>query len=382
MTDLNDKMIRQKLIRRYLNAETTIEEEHLLLEYYLHTKEELTPEEEDLRLIIISTKLPAGNIGLSEEKEAEFDRMMERKTVSGKSHRALPKILVPSSLVAALILALFMMTRETVKDTLVSQQHATTSTTTKSTSESTSIKDRPQQDGKEANLMTQVDSYAILRKIFLIKEEDRDVTQQLNTMADEQDMNESNISATVEDRLVAAVIQPTEKEKLDTEAANTIIANKSVEESTDCCYSLNVTAANYDGKHKDNRRKVPFGNITVTTKTGSNDKSAHYTIVNSENGMRMLSPEIHDDSVIYIVDGKRVTKETANRIAPESIKEIRRLKRGSSVAIKEHPYGLNHDIILITTKRSDADGQGHSSVPRGNALLVSDNDNSNGICLL
>ena len=48
MTDMNDKAKRLELVQRFLNAETTIEEEQLLLEYYTHTEEKLSPEEEDV----------------------------------------------------------------------------------------------------------------------------------------------------------------------------------------------------------------------------------------------------------------------------------------------------------------------------------------------
>ena len=50
MTDLNDKKKRQDLMLRYLNAETTIEEEQFLQNCLEHSEEQLTPEEEDLLL--------------------------------------------------------------------------------------------------------------------------------------------------------------------------------------------------------------------------------------------------------------------------------------------------------------------------------------------
>ncbi len=54
MTDLNDQTKRLELVHRYLNAETTLDEEQLLQDYYIHTTEVLSPEEEDMKIIIIS----------------------------------------------------------------------------------------------------------------------------------------------------------------------------------------------------------------------------------------------------------------------------------------------------------------------------------------
>ena len=98
--------------------------------------------------------------------------------------------------------------------------------------------------------------------------------------------------------------------------------------------------------------------------------------------MEMLYPEAKDDSVIYIVDGMMVTKETATRIPPDSIKQMRRLKRGTADAVRHTPEGLHHDILLITTKRSDSNRQDHSLAPYRNIPSVTDDNTQNGICLL
>ncbi len=82
MTDLNDKTLRKEMIRRYLNAETTIEEEQLLMDYFTHTKDRLTPEEEDVRLLLTATKDDSLHQPLSQQKEEEFDRLMHWKSAS------------------------------------------------------------------------------------------------------------------------------------------------------------------------------------------------------------------------------------------------------------------------------------------------------------
>ena len=79
MKDLNETTIRMQLVNRYLNAETTIEEEQMLREYYAQTEEVLTPEENDVRLLIMSSARFAGEFALSEEKADEFDRLMAKK---------------------------------------------------------------------------------------------------------------------------------------------------------------------------------------------------------------------------------------------------------------------------------------------------------------
>ena len=151
MTDLNDKMKRKELIRRYLNAETTVEEEQLLLNFLEHNVEVLTPEEEDLRLIIISTIHLAGDVGLSDEKEAAFDKMMQAESAGGKANKISSKILWPSSMVAALILALFLLPWKAKEDTPAAQQYANKTTMTPSpSSQQTSFEDKRQSKEKEA----------------------------------------------------------------------------------------------------------------------------------------------------------------------------------------------------------------------------------------
>lgn len=364
MTDLKDKKKRQELTRRYMNAETTIEEECLLLDYYTHTEDELTPEEEDLRLIIISTNGYAVDVGLSDEKEAEFDEMMKGKTVGGKSYKIPPIVLWPSSMIAALILAIFLM-KGTLKETSVSQQYAKKTITTSLTCKQTSIKDRPHQEEKE------------MESQLAMKEDG--VAQKKSTSVDDKEMQETNMSIREENKQMARTIEPSETERPNTSVACT---TTTVNDSEDKRYPLNVTAANYGGGHKYSNHFMPSGNITITTKTRPNTNATRYAIVNTGNDGSMVYTEMQDDSVIYIIDGIRVTMETASLIAPDSIIEMRRLGRGTSDAIKETPDGQTYDIILITTKRSGAKGQNHSSIPRRNDLMVSDMDNNNGICLL
>lgn len=104
MMKCNDTTIRMQLVNRYLNAETSIEEEQLLRQYYAQTDKILTPEESDVRLLVLSIARLAGEFALSEEKANEFDRLMAKKSAK---RVALYWIV---SAAAAVIVAFFMLT--------------------------------------------------------------------------------------------------------------------------------------------------------------------------------------------------------------------------------------------------------------------------------
>lgn len=76
MINLNDKKIRQELIRRYLNAETTLKEERLLADFLSDIDIALSAEEEDVLLMLQASNL-IGRPEISKEKADEFDRLMQ-----------------------------------------------------------------------------------------------------------------------------------------------------------------------------------------------------------------------------------------------------------------------------------------------------------------
>ncbi|MBR1557802.1 MAG: hypothetical protein IJ647_08600 [Prevotella sp.] len=108
MKNLNDTPIRMQLVHRYLNAETTIEEEQQLLPYYAETDNTLTPEERDVRLLLLSSAQLTGEFALSEEKAGEFDQLMAKKPAK---RIALYWIV---SATAAVILVFFLLTNKQV----------------------------------------------------------------------------------------------------------------------------------------------------------------------------------------------------------------------------------------------------------------------------
>lgn len=76
MKDLNDNTLRQQLIQRYLDGETTVEEEQALARFYQLSDGKFSAEEEAVRQLLLSTNHLADDFTLSEEKEEAFDRMM------------------------------------------------------------------------------------------------------------------------------------------------------------------------------------------------------------------------------------------------------------------------------------------------------------------
>ena len=77
MSKLHEKQVRLLMVKRYLNVETSIEEERELSEFYAMTTEKLTSEEEDVRLLLQATSTTDENFEFSKSKVAEFDRMMD-----------------------------------------------------------------------------------------------------------------------------------------------------------------------------------------------------------------------------------------------------------------------------------------------------------------
>ena len=77
MKNLKDKAVRQELIQRYLAAETSVEEEQMLADFYQQNQNENFPEEEEqVCQLILATSHLADDFTLSVEKEEEFDRIM------------------------------------------------------------------------------------------------------------------------------------------------------------------------------------------------------------------------------------------------------------------------------------------------------------------
>ncbi|MBQ6064870.1 MAG: hypothetical protein IJK42_13055 [Prevotella sp.] len=79
MTDMNDRATRQRVIQRYIDAETSVAEEKALFDFYSHTTEPLSADEEPIRQLVLSTVHLADDSILSDEKVKEFDHIMAER---------------------------------------------------------------------------------------------------------------------------------------------------------------------------------------------------------------------------------------------------------------------------------------------------------------
>ncbi len=103
MNRLNDTTYRQELIKRYLNAETTLEEEEELRGFYRYSDPSttLSREEEDLRTLLDLDYGDPSEYEISEAKAEEFDRIMAKQ----KAVRLRKTIWRISSAAAAILVA-------------------------------------------------------------------------------------------------------------------------------------------------------------------------------------------------------------------------------------------------------------------------------------
>ena len=69
-----------------------------------------------------------------------------------------------------------------------------------------------------------------------------------------------------------------------------------------------------------------------------------------KNGVIKIFTEKLAEAVTYFINGKKASKADFTKLSPDSIKEIKVLKRGSAAAIQASPDGNTNDIYLITTK--------------------------------
>lgn len=100
MKNLNEKALRQQLIQRYLDGETTIEEEQALAHFYLHNHGTIPADEEDVCQLVLATSHLADDFMPSVEKVEEFDRIM------AKDARKARRITLWSWLAAACVAAI------------------------------------------------------------------------------------------------------------------------------------------------------------------------------------------------------------------------------------------------------------------------------------
>lgn len=111
MKKLEDITYRHKLIERYLDADTSVEEEQALADFYRHCEnKDLTDEDLDIRNLMLGMENYTPNIHQVEEEDKQSD-MKEMSLATSKTHETrwvrLSAILLATAMLAGLIFLLF-----------------------------------------------------------------------------------------------------------------------------------------------------------------------------------------------------------------------------------------------------------------------------------
>ena len=111
MKELEDITYRHELIERYLDADTSVEEEQALADFYRHCEDkDLTDEDLDIRNLMLGMKNYTPNIHQVEEADGQ-PQMKEMPLAASKKHETrwvrLSAILLATAMLAGLIFLLF-----------------------------------------------------------------------------------------------------------------------------------------------------------------------------------------------------------------------------------------------------------------------------------
>lgn len=111
MKKLEDITYRHELIERYLDADTSVEEEQALADFYRQCEDkDLTDEDLDIRNLMLGMENYTPNILLTEEEDKQPD-MKEKSLAASKKHETrwvrLSAILLATAMLAGLIFLLF-----------------------------------------------------------------------------------------------------------------------------------------------------------------------------------------------------------------------------------------------------------------------------------
>lgn len=111
MKKLEDITYRHELIERYLDADTSVEEEQALADFYRHCEnKDLTDEDLDIRNLMLGMENYTPNIHQVEEEDKQSD-MKEMSLAASKKHKTrwvrLSAILLATAMLAGLIFLLF-----------------------------------------------------------------------------------------------------------------------------------------------------------------------------------------------------------------------------------------------------------------------------------
>lgn len=225
MKNLNDKNTRQELVRRYLNAETTLEEERLLADFLTDTDAALSQEEEDVRLLLQMSDCMEQS-AISEEKADEFDRLMQRDR--HKSRIVTLRWIVTSAAAAVIIAFVY----------ITSRQHMDTPT----------------------------DKSIAMVKSEAEKADEKDGAQLLSQQnEDENVINTSHNKPSVKPKKASH-------------------RNKKHQVDTDLQIKEMTQAVNFQNEQVESYQLRPAGDATIITKTSSDGISSSYIICANDDG--------------------------------------------------------------------------------------------------
>lgn len=225
MKNLNDKNTRQELVRRYLNAETTLEEERLLADFLTDTDAALSQEEEDVRLLLQMSDCMEQS-AISEEKADEFDRLMQRDR--HKSRIVTLRWIVTSAAAAVIIAFVY----------ITSRQHMDTPT----------------------------DKSIAMVKSETEKADEKDGAQLLSQQnEDENVINTSHNKPSVKPKKASH-------------------RNKKRQVDTDLQIKEMTQAVNFQNEQVESYQLRPAGDATIITKTSSDGISSSYIICANDDG--------------------------------------------------------------------------------------------------
>lgn len=102
--DINNKEVRMRLVGRWLDTETTVDEERMLAEYYGSHRPD-ADEKEAAMLICAMQSMDTGALSDDEDLEKEYDRLMEKHSATGRGRRIMMRIAGVAA-AAAVVLAM------------------------------------------------------------------------------------------------------------------------------------------------------------------------------------------------------------------------------------------------------------------------------------
>lgn len=393
MTSLSDRDKRMELVERYLNAETSIEEERLLLDYYMKVNTGLSPEEEDVRMVILLTARLANYEELSDEKERIFDQLMKRSAMKRvKSwHKSPGWILGALSLVAAALLA-FVFIPKTSRETVVEQPLA------KSMAPAPSFRLQQDSDGVAQQMGNAENQLIDLETPGKLSPETPLLAQAMQTNEQEATSSDSDSPSTKTSEHEA--LPPSLSRGVSPQSPSVTMEDDAqfscVITSSDGCMKISV--AHFGGFSTDRNTFDALNNEDYAEDWRYSDAKAirlseveqvehgvarAYDEHGMDGVMSYLSEKTKkaENPIVYKIDGKRVSKEVFDKLSPDDIKEIQILKRGSAAAIKEGPHGWKNDIILVTT-RQNSSAKEQSSAPSSFYRLRNPFETGADTCLL